>query len=64
MKTYIVFNQPEDDEVLKIHQQAHVMYCALNEIKDYIRSTIKYGEPSEDVERHLEMILEIIPELE
>lgn len=64
MKAILEFNLPEDSNEFKLSQKGSEYYCALWDIAGYIRSKTKYSELTENEERMLEEIRDLIPSLE
>jgi len=48
MKAKIEFNLPEDQAVYHIHFQSLSMYCALNDMQQFLRLKIKYDDLSDE----------------
>lgn len=59
MKATLKFNLPEDQEDFEMANNAKKYYCALWDIKDAIRSMLKYSEPKEP--ELLEKLRDLIP---
>ena len=63
MKFTIEFSEDEASDA-KLAMRASELASAIDEVRNYIRGILKHGDPSEDVEKHLEHIREILPYLE
>lgn len=63
MITTMTFGE-EDKTELRLAMNGSQYYCALIDIKDFIRSQIKYTELTEKEEKLLEQVRELIPYLE
>lgn len=47
MKVIFEYNRPEDNEEIELHMKTLDFYCALVDMRDYLRGKIKYEELSE-----------------
>ncbi len=55
------FRLPDAEEEYRLAKRGKDFYCSLYDIKDYIRTQLRYGITNNDVEFHLEKIRELIP---
>lgn len=60
MRVILEFNLPEEREEYLMATQAGEMSCALSDIKNYIRSRLKYEDPGSEATKDLEHIRELI----
>jgi len=59
MKATLEFNLPEDQTDFDLCNDALNMSCALDDIRNYLRSQYKYGDPPDDIEKIYEQFFEI-----
>lgn len=59
MKKILIFNEDEDDD-FNITLSASKFACCIDDIKQYIRNRLKYEEISNEAEKDLEYIRQII----
>lgn len=64
MKGILEFTLPDDEQSFRIAAEASKLYSALDDIRQFIRTKEKYGEPSKEVIAILDEIKKIIPALE
>lgn len=61
-KAILEFNLPEDGEYFEMHMNASKYFCAINDIKHYIRQLNKYDErdtiPKEELTHNLYALLD------
>lgn len=48
-KVILEYNLPEDKEELDITMKASHYFCALEDLDNFLRGKIKYGEQSEEI---------------
>lgn len=61
MKAILEFNTPEERPELDLALGAGEMFSALVEIREAIRSKLKYGEPNEETREILEHLRGLLP---
>lgn len=61
MKAILEFNLPEDTSDHTLAVSAGEMFSTLCDIREYIRSRIKYGEVSIEVRTELESVRDMLP---
>jgi hypothetical protein len=63
MKVILEFSEDDAYEA-KMALRASELAAAIDEARNYIRGILKHGDPSDEVEKHLEHIRGLLPYLE
>lgn len=65
-KAILEFNLPEEREDFELHMNASKYFCAIHDIKNYIRQLNKYDErdtiPKEELTEKLYALLDDLPD--